>query len=50
VISTYVPKSDHGTSTEIIKAAMNKEQTRNRKTFKSWHTNNSYNHRSFQCL
>ena len=31
VISTYVPKSDHGTSTEIIKAAMNKEQTRNEK-------------------
>ena len=29
VISTYVPKSDHGTSTEIIKAAMNKEQMRN---------------------
>ena len=31
VISNYVPKSDHGTSTEIIKAAMNKEQTRNEK-------------------
>lgn len=31
VISTYVPKSDHGTSTEIIKAAMNKEQMRNEK-------------------
>ncbi|WP_072469567.1 ABC transporter permease [Urinicoccus massiliensis] len=29
VISTYVPKSDHGTSTEIIRAAMDKEQTRN---------------------
>lgn len=29
VISNYVPKSDHGTSTEIIKAAMNKEQMRN---------------------
>lgn len=29
VISTYVPKSDHGTSTEIIRAATNKEQTRN---------------------
>ncbi len=29
VISTYVPKSDHGTSTEIIKAAMNKELMRN---------------------
>ena len=31
VISNYVPKSDHGTSTEIIKAAMNKEQMRNEK-------------------
>ena len=31
VISTYVPKSDHGTSTEIIRAATNKEQTRNEK-------------------
>ncbi|HGC8856347.1 TPA: FtsX-like permease family protein, partial [Streptococcus agalactiae] len=31
VILTYVPKSDHGTSTEIIKAAMNKEQMRNEK-------------------
>ena len=31
VISSYVPKSDHGTSTEIIKAAMNKEQMRNEK-------------------
>ena len=31
VISNYVPKSDHGTSTEIIRAAMNKEQTRNEK-------------------
>lgn len=29
VISTYVPKSDHGTSTEIIRAATNKEQIRN---------------------
>ena len=29
VISNYVPKSDHGTSTEIIRAAMDKEQTRN---------------------
>ena len=29
VISTYVSKSDHGTSTEIIRAAMDKEQTRN---------------------
>ena len=29
VISNYVPKSDHGTSTEIIKAAMNKELMRN---------------------
>ena len=29
VISNYVPKSDHGTSTEIIRAAMYKEQTRN---------------------
>ena len=31
VISSYVSKSDHGTSTEIIKAAMNKEQMRNEK-------------------
>lgn len=31
IISNYVPKSDHGTSTEIIRAAMNKEQTRNEK-------------------
>ncbi|WP_294795347.1 FtsX-like permease family protein [uncultured Fenollaria sp.] len=31
VISTYVPKSDHGTSTEIIRSAMDKEQTRNEK-------------------
>ena len=31
VISTYVPKSDHGTSTEIIKAAMDKELIRNEK-------------------
>ncbi|WP_019132958.1 FtsX-like permease family protein [Peptoniphilus obesi] len=31
VISNYVPKSDRGTSTEIIKAAMNKEQMRNEK-------------------
>ncbi|HGC8893526.1 TPA: FtsX-like permease family protein [Streptococcus agalactiae] len=31
VISNYVPKSDHGTSTEIIRAAMDKEQTRNEK-------------------
>ena len=31
VISTYVTKSDHGTSTEIIKTAMNKEQMRNEK-------------------
>lgn len=31
VISNYVPKSDHGTSTEIIKSAMNKEQMRNEK-------------------
>ena len=29
VISTYVPKSDHGTSTEILKAAMDKEVIRN---------------------
>ncbi|MHC5099745.1 FtsX-like permease family protein, partial [Peptoniphilus genitalis] len=29
VISNYVPKSDHGTSTEIIRAAMDKEQIRN---------------------
>ena len=29
VISTYVPKSDHGTSTEIIRSAMDKEQIRN---------------------
>ena len=29
VISNYVPKSDHGTSTEIIRAAMDKEQRRN---------------------
>ncbi|MFR2610662.1 FtsX-like permease family protein [Anaerococcus obesiensis] len=29
VISTYVPKSDHGTSTEIIRAAMDKEEIRN---------------------
>ena len=29
VISNYVPKSDHGTSTEIIRAAIDKEQTRN---------------------
>lgn len=29
VISSYVPKSDHGTSTEIIRAAMDKEQIRN---------------------
>lgn len=29
VISSYVSKSDHGTSTEIIRAAMDKEQTRN---------------------
>ena len=29
VISNYVPKSDHGTATEIIRAAMYKEQTRN---------------------
>lgn len=31
VISTYVPKSDHDTSTEIIKAAMDKERIRNEK-------------------
>ena len=31
VISSYVSKSDHGTSTEIIKAATNKEQMRNEK-------------------
>ena len=31
VISNYVPKSDHGTSTEIIRSAMDKEQTRNEK-------------------
>lgn len=29
VISSYVPKSDHGTSTEIIRAAMDKERRRN---------------------
>ena len=29
VISNYVPKSDHGTSTEIIRSAMDKEQIRN---------------------
>ena len=29
VISNYVPKSDHGTSTEIIRLAMDKEQIRN---------------------
>lgn len=29
VISNYVPKSDHGTSTEILKAAMDKEVIRN---------------------
>ena len=29
VISTYVPKFDHGTSTEIIRSAMDKEQIRN---------------------
>ena len=29
VISTYVPKSDHGTSTEIIRSAMDKELIRN---------------------
>lgn len=29
IISNYVPKSDHGTSTEIIRAAMDKEQIRN---------------------
>ena len=29
VISNYVAKSDHGTSTEIIRAAMDKEQIRN---------------------
>lgn len=31
VISNYVPKSDHGTSTEIIRSAMDKEQIRNEK-------------------
>ena len=31
VISSYVSKSDHETSTEIIRAAMNKEQMRNEK-------------------
>lgn len=29
VISNYVPKSDHGTSTEILREATSKEQTRN---------------------
>jgi len=29
VISNYVPKSDHGTSTESIRSAMDKEQIRN---------------------
>ena len=29
MISSYVPKSDHDTSTEIIRAAMDKEQKRN---------------------
>ena len=29
VISNYVPKSDHGTSTEILRAAMDKEEIRN---------------------
>ena len=31
VILNYVPKSDHGTSTEIIRSAMDKEQMRNEK-------------------
>ena len=31
MISSYVPKSDHDTSTEIIRAAMDKEQIRNEK-------------------
>ena len=29
VISNYVPKSDHGTATEILRVATSKEQTRN---------------------
>ncbi|WP_071125788.1 FtsX-like permease family protein [Peptoniphilus lacydonensis] len=29
VISNYVPKSDHGTATEILREAVSKEQTRN---------------------
>ncbi|TKW62187.1 MAG: FtsX-like permease family protein [Gemella sp.] len=29
IISNYIPKSDHGTSTEIIRSAMDKEQIRN---------------------
>ncbi len=29
VISNYVPKSDHGTATEILREAASKEQTRN---------------------
>ncbi|WP_368347085.1 hypothetical protein [Peptostreptococcus anaerobius] len=29
VISNYVPKSDHGTATDIVREAASKEQTRN---------------------